>query len=258
MKKTIFSLTILLAATAACWAGPESLPSDKEMKQVAPAPEPCMTWTGFYVGGQAGYGWGDGDAHFTPRPLGQFTAGGQTTEDLEPQGFVGGGQVGYNYQWHCLVFGAEADFIGSTMDDSNSDVKALVDEGRYSAHEDLDWSGTARLRVGFTPTCRLLLYSTGGLAYGHADYSANLDFRPFGGEHEYPALLSDTRVGWVAGGGAEYALTRHWSIRVEYLYRDLGDKTADAQGIPFNPPFNVHYNWDTTAQTVTTAINYRF
>ncbi len=71
--KQLIRLTILFCTCAALAltvvAGPEPLPSGKEMKQVAPAPPECdYTWTGFYIGGNAGYGWGNGDTHFHPLP----------------------------------------------------------------------------------------------------------------------------------------------------------------------------------------------
>src|ERR1700682_5609746 len=100
--KQLIRLTILFCACTALAvtvvAGPESLPSGKEMKQVAPAPPTCdFTWTGFYAGINGCYGWGNGDTHFQPLP------DPVTFFDLEPitlhpdpDGFVGGGQLGYN------------------------------------------------------------------------------------------------------------------------------------------------------------------
>jgi len=103
--------------------------------------------------------------------------------------------------------------------------------------------------MGFTPVCRLLLYVTGGLADGEVVYGANTDFRPFGNEH-YPYPSHKIKVGWTAGAGAEYAITHRWSMKVEYLYYDLGDESATANPAIPNPPFQVKYNWQSTAQTV--------
>src|SRR3984893_11620589 len=126
--KQLIRLTILFCACAAlaltAVAGPESLPSGKEMKQVAPAPPPeCdFTWTGFYAGFNGGYGWGNGDTHFHPLP------DPATFLDLEPpslspdpSGFIGGGQIGFNWQWNkWLVLGVETDFQGSDMEGSDT------------------------------------------------------------------------------------------------------------------------------------------
>jgi len=137
------------------------------------------------------------------------------------------------------------------------------------AHQDTEWFGTARLRVGFTPTCRLLLYATGGLAFGEVNYSANTDFIG----NSYPASVDRLQVGWTAGTGLEYAINRRWSVKAEYLYIDLGDEssTADqvrgailgAAGAGTNggqgTVFQVRYDWDTTvAHIVRGGLNFKF
>jgi outer membrane immunogenic protein len=121
-------------------------------------------------------------------------------------------------------------------------------------HQDIDWFGTARLRVGFLPTCRLLLYGTGGLAYGDVNFSADTNYV----NSAFPASASETKVGWTAGAGAEFALTRRWSVKVEYLYFDLGDESSTANRVPLIPPFQVRYDWETTAHTVNVGLNFRF
>ncbi|WP_249153093.1 outer membrane protein [Bradyrhizobium sp. AUGA SZCCT0240] len=82
-----------------------------------------------------------------------------------------------------------------------------------TANYKLDWFGTVRGRVGFVPTERVLLYATGGLAYGHLLASAPL----------IPLSWGSTRAGWTVGAGAEAAIDRNWSVKLEYLYMDLGD-----------------------------------
>ena len=104
--KQLIRLTILFCTCAALAltvvAGPEPLSSGKEMKQVAPAPPECdYTWTGFYFGGNGGYGWGNGDTHFRPLPdAATFFDLEPTTLSPDPSGFIGGGQIGYNWQWN--------------------------------------------------------------------------------------------------------------------------------------------------------------
>lgn len=252
-----------LALTA--FAGSETY-SGKEMKQVAPAPPPeCdYTWTGFYVGAHVGYGWGNADTAFNPLPNAvSFTDLAVQSLRPEPDGVIAGGQLGYNYQfWHCLVLGAEADFSWNDMSDtvrrSPFDNHAGAPfNGTLTAHQDYDWFGTGRLKLGFSPFCRVLLYGTGGLAYGDVHYRANSDFTPQG-TIQYPTSFSETKVGWTAGAGAEYAITHRWSIKVEYLYFDLGDENRVANPVPVHPPFQVRYDFRTQGQTVNAGLNFHF
>jgi outer membrane immunogenic protein len=242
-------------------AGPEPF-SGKEMKEVAPVAPSCdYDWTGFYIGAHVGYGWGAGDTHFEALPTEQrFFALKTTTLDPDASGVFGGGQLGYNYQWHKLVFGAETDFSGADFDGTRTrtpitQVDGTTTEGILTAREKTDWFGTARLRVGYTPACRLLLYGTGGLAYGHTQYFANTDF--LNGVF-YAARADETNLGWTAGGGAEFALSHHWSIKAEYLYYDLGSQHftgLDSTGGTF---FSVSYDAHTVAHTVNCGINFKF
>lgn len=130
-------------------------------------------------------------------------------------------------------------------------------------HQRTDWFGTVRGRIGFTPLCRLLIYGTGGLAYGDVHYAANTfySFNDGFGPLTHPVSFDRTSVGWTVGGGLEYALTHHWSVKVEYLYYDLGDHGATgpefANGVP-SPPFAVHYNWETTGNIVRGGLNFKF
>jgi outer membrane immunogenic protein len=128
-----------------------------------------------------------------------------------------------------------------------------------AAHERVQWFGTARGRIGFAPLCRLLIYATGGLAYANTDYSANTNFD---NGTTYPVSFTRTTLGWTVGGGLEYAVGHHWSVKAEYLYYDLGDegKTQDQLffGAPQGPPFFVHYNFENTGNIVRGGLNYKF
>ena len=271
--KQLIRLTILFCTCAALAltvvAGPEPMPSGKEMKQVAPAPPECdYTWTGFYLGGNAGYGWGNADTDFHPLPNAvTFVNLAPTTLNPDPNGFIGGGQIGYNWQWNkWLVLGAEADFQGSDMEGSKTRGPIIQNDGDVwpfdhsfiTAHERTQWFGTVRGRIGFVPFCRLLVYGTGGLAYGNVDYSANTDFGFSIGFEKYQTAFSKTNVGWTVGGGLEYAISHHWSVKAEYLYYDLGDESRTVNANPPLPPFQVRYNWETTANIVRGGLNFKF
>jgi len=262
----IFASAIL--ATSAV-AGTEMY-SGKESKAVAPAPLPeCdFSWTGFYFGGNAGYGWGNADTDFVPLPdAATFFSLEPRSLSPDPDGFIGGGQVGYNYQFNkWFVLGIEADFQGTDIEGHDSTSPIIDITGAPNApgsflfaHERMQWFGTARGRIGIAPICRLLIYGTGGFAYGNVDYSANTNFN---NGITYPTRFTETETGWTAGGGLEYALTNHWTVRAEYLHYDLGDEHSTQNqllgGVPQGPPFFVRYNFETSGDIVRAGFNFKF
>jgi outer membrane immunogenic protein len=274
MKQLIHSIGVLFVSAAlgtAAFAGTEVY-RGKEMKQVAPAPLECdFTWTGFYFGGNAGYGWGHADTDFEPRPDAvTFFDLEPTSLSPDPSGFIGGGQLGYNYQFNkWLVLGIETDFQGTDIEDHDTRFDILNINGVVSpttgpdsflfAHERVQWLGTVRGRIGFAPICRLLIYGTGGFAYGNIDYSANTNFD---NGITYPVDFTETKTGWTAGGGVEYALTNHWTVRAEYLHYDLGDASRTqpqlSGGVPTGTGFGVHYSFDTSGEIVRAGFNFKF
>src|SRR5882762_2385 len=232
-----------------------------------PPPISTFSWKGAYIGGHFGYGWGRANTSFSPLPTAaQFINLAPTTLKPDPTGVLGGGQGGYNWQMGRFVVGAEASFSGSRMTGTAVLVGITQNNGaswngNLRAHQDTKWFGTVRARAGFTLTRKVLIYGTGGLAYGHVNYSANSDFRPgvptailF---FQYPASLSKTKTGWTVGGGVEVGINKHWSWKVEYLYYDLRKETFTANPIPVNPPFQVAYTWETRAHTFNAGINFR-
>jgi len=265
MKQLIRLMGVLFASSAlatGAFAGTEMY-SGKESKAVAPAPPECdFNWTGFYVGLKGGYGWGNGDFHADQLPDGDAFEIVQPRHDLSADGVIGGAEVGFNWQWNHFVLGAAADFFGSDMSDSFHRFVDVTNDpfspALLRASEDIDWFGTVRGRIGFVAACRFLIYGTGGFAYANVDDSANLDYRPNGGTIQYPASRSDTETGWTAGGGLEYAIGHHWSIKAEYLYVDVGDDSKVANPVPTIPTFTTRYNWDHQFHTVTAGLNFKF
>jgi outer membrane immunogenic protein len=274
--KQLTCLTICACATLAlaitAFGGPEPLPSGKEMKEVAPAPPPeCdFTWTGFYFGGNAGYGWGNADTHFEPLPDPvSFFALEPSRLEPDPSGFIGGGQIGFNWQWNkWLVLGIESDFQGTDIEGQDRqqpifDITGAIANGNpdtfLEAHERMQWFGSTRGRIGIAPWCRWLFYGTGGVAYGNVDYSANTNFD---NGITYPVRFSETNVGWAAGGGIEYAIAHHWTVKVEYLHYDLGDQSRTEpqlfNGVPTGSGFAVRYNFDTSGDIVKGGFNFKF
>ena len=183
----------------------------------APAYVPFFSWTGFYVGLNAGYGWGT--SKWTDN------VANSTTGDFNLSGAVAGGTLGYNMQMGSVVFGLETDFDWSNIKGSTTTNCATICETRN------DWLGTARGRVGYAFD-RFLPYVGGGLAYGRVK-----------GNMTGAGNFSKTQFGWTAGGGLEYAFANNWTAKVEYLYVDLGKVNCDAAcsgGNPFDVTFTSH------------------
>lgn len=226
-----------LTVAGAISAQAADLPTRKE----APAPifvPPPFTWTGFYIGGNAGGIWNTGNTAITaafPSTgvfLNQFIPGRLNTGE---SGFIGGGQVGYNWQTGAFVLGAEADFDGTSLSRSVAVVGPTflnpftgnpTDSFTATATQRLDWLGTVRGRVGFvaTPDNRLMIYGTGGFAYGGG--TGNASICDFNARFCWAGSANETRVGWTIGGGLEYAFTNNWIIGAEYLYYNLGSRNT--------------------------------
>lgn len=225
---------------------------------------PEYNWTGPYAGLHLGYGWGNSDTNFSPLP--DSNSFGMLPAKLSPHpsGVAGGVQVGYNYQMGRFVVGIEADFSGSGM--SGSSTSAMIGTngapiagvGPLKAHQTINWFGTLRPRLGYTITPTILLYGTGGLAYGNISSSADTDLRPLLPIF-YHASSSGTNVGWTAGGGIEWAVSKCWSIKTEYLFMDLGSRSSVADSnIALTPPTQVGYKWQTTVNILNFGVNYKF
>jgi outer membrane immunogenic protein len=210
-------MRILAAASVLCVLSTSAMAADLgpyprrgSIKDSIPA-EPVyqrsvFSWTGFYIGAQAGYAWADTDASTGP------FAGFNETYAYSSEGFVGGGHVGYNWQAHNLVFGIEADFEGSDISDTG--VGTLGTPHTTS----IDWLGSVRGRLGYAVD-RTLFYATAGWAFGDVEVST-----PF-------ATFSDTRNGWTVGGGVEHAFTDRLTARVEYRYTDLGSENFSSAAL---------------------------
>jgi outer membrane immunogenic protein len=162
-------------------------------------PAPAYTnWTGLYGGINAGYGWGRSDWD----PL-------VVAANPSPKGFLAGFTVGYNYQTSAWVWGLEGDIDFSTM-------KGSAACGTATCEVKNDWLGTERLRLGYAGWSNWLAYLTGGAAFGDVKASNSL-----------VGSVSATKFGWTFGGGVEYAMWSNWSVKLEYLYADLGHVTCD-------------------------------
>jgi outer membrane immunogenic protein len=243
-------LAIVIAAVGL--VGTPALAADMAVS-APPPPAPVYSWTGAYVGGNVGYGWGNntgaGWTSFTD-PGGfagvapYFAAGGNVLPAVHPRGVVGGGQVGYDWQISPLwVTGLIADFQASGMKDSASATFSPSGfkppaTSTQSNSEEIKWLGTVRGKVGIAPN-NWLVYGTGGLAYGKVSSNVVLDCahsaNPCGPPTVFGGTASPTRIGWTVGGGFEYGFLPNWTVGAEYLYFDLGEISTTAGTVAGGP-----------------------
>jgi outer membrane immunogenic protein len=248
MIKAAYGLAAL-AALGVSSANAADLP--RAMPTKAPVMAPVYNWTGFYVGGHVGYAWGDPEATVTPGtaplPTGAtFTAiGAPFTLSTEPDGWLGGLLIGYNAQFNQFVLGVEADISFSNIKDSSSgsfiNLWADPDAGRTLGTVTLDtkveWFGTFRGRAGYAFNT-FLPYVTGGLAWGHIKTTVTSTGSHFDiggglpgvlvGTYAASASFGDTQFGWTIGGGFDWAITRNWIARGEYLYINFPGRSHTA------------------------------
>jgi len=259
MKKLVFGSLVI--AAAAFWG------ASAFAAKALPPSAPPYNWTGFYAGVNAGYGWGNTNTDFNFLPSAAAFGQAPFSIKMNPAGFVGGGQAGYNYQSGIWVFGLEADISYADIKSSGSNNVLLlfpgpgVNAGAFAlANQKMDWFGTVRPRLGVTPIDRLLVYATGGLAYGHVGYSALTQF-PATPPIQYTGSDSATKAGWAAGGGTEWAIAQSWTVKAEYLYYDLGSTTiiAPSQFPAFTAlGFVVQNKFETRGSIVRAGLNYKF
>jgi outer membrane immunogenic protein len=271
MRRLIAALITTAAAVGfSCAASAADLPVKAPVQQAAPAI--LYNWNGWYVGANAGYSWGTSAIDYTQDPgstflVPPFGAGGAVSSSVSPKSFIGGGQLGFNYQTGVWVFGIETDLAWRNRTDSASFTSSLNPFGdTLTLSDEQNWVGTLRGRIGLTPASmsNWLFYVTGGLAYGDFEHSVTQFCNNFCAQTR---TFSDsvTKAGWTLGGGVEVALTRNWSLGAEYLYMDFGTDTLSAAGAGAPPPPNPGTSFPGTtasfhdkSQVARLKLNYRF
>ena len=198
---------------------------------------PAFDWSGLHVGFSGGYAFDGHDASYAyngvaPEEVAILPSG----ASLSSNGGIIGGNIGYDAQMHGVVVGFEADLSWTNFGDKATRV-FTGDSGigippiTFATSYQLDWFSTVRGRIGL-PFGGLLIYGTGGLAF--ADVSMNTTVSV--GDPPMGALSGangETKVGWTLGGGAEYAVTDHVTIKAEALYFDLGSISMNAASSEF-------------------------
>ena len=255
---------------------------------MAAPPTPIYNWTGFYVGANAGGAWGQFGSStavdcnvpgFTPPgsfsylcntgfPGDGAAVGAAGTGSFNASGFTGGLQAGYNWQVSSVVVGLESDFGAFKLQGSRQGSGTLVQTWgipfTVTTWANTDWLFTFRGRVGATVRPDLLVYVTGGLAvtrlYTNTSYADNntISFPPgvtgnWGGD----AL----KTGYAIGAGGEYALSKDWTIKAEYLYLNFGGSVLHSGTIRDSSGSyaqGLSTKVDLTAQIARIGVNRRF
>lgn len=217
-----------------------------------PVAGPVWNWTGFYVGAHLGNAWQqsqtagsyfDGGTHF---PF---------VNDTSVSGFLGGGQIGYNWQTGIAVFGVEADLSG--LPGSRTVSQSITTGGVttvVTSRNEIEWLGTIRGRAGLVIGGSALLYGTGGFAYGDV---SNVHSEVMIGFSSAAAWQEQTtRSGYVLGGGLEYMFAPNWTARLEGLFVNLGTTAVNPSGTCANACQVVTF--DHQATILRAAVNFKF
>jgi opacity protein-like surface antigen/outer membrane receptor protein involved in Fe transport len=226
------------------------------------------TWTGFYMGGNVGYGSSRFNSYM-PYSDGLGNTLLPNSVSTRHDGALGGAQVGYNWQYGMWLAGFETDmnfqhYRTTTASECPGAIcnpivgfNAPVD---LVQQHNLDWFGTVRARLGIAVTPDLLAYGTGGLAYGEVEHAGIM----YGTDGVIPNDVANTyadralRAGWVAGGGIEARLAGNITGKIEYLHMDFGFDRGQAI-LPLNAtPIAVNFNSRITEDLVRVGINYKF
>jgi outer membrane immunogenic protein len=266
IKAVVWVATLSVAFGATVFGGSDEY-SGREMKAVAPAPVAC-NWTGFYVGASGGYTFGSIDPRLSlsgffdtiEKPEGDDLER-LGSQNLNANGANAGGLLGYNYQWKNWMFGGEGAGSYLWLRNSRDDLSSVRDLFTISSSVKTHYLFTVGPRIGYALGC-WMPYVTGGVAVGDMKFSQNIHV-PVGQQGHGFALGNDdteTKAGWMIGGGLEYAISHHWRLRGQYQYVDLGSVNFHTVGSGFALAGN--YNGDHRAElrehNVSVALVYGF
>jgi outer membrane immunogenic protein len=234
-------LTIPMAANAA-----DLKPAPAPVYTKAPMMAPVFSWTGFYIGGNLGGAWAN--TAITDSRFGLNFSNGNNGV------FIGGGQVGFNYQVSNVVFGVEGDFDWAA--NNNNSVTGVVGPlgHTFTASANDRWMATVAGRLGYAID-RWLIYVKGGGGWVGANSFTVTDVTTGG---SVTAGSNNTISGWLVGGGFEWAFANNWSVRAEYDYFGLSGRSLT---VPATFPVLAGDTFTTSnnnIQTATVGINYRF
>jgi outer membrane immunogenic protein len=271
MKYATFSRIAVTALLLAAPVGVASVASAADMPVKAPkaAPPPAFDWNGFYIGAYAGAAWMDQASTTDPclttaagfclaTGIGTFNGAPLTIYDMRTS-FIGGGTVGYNWQpTPYTLLGLENDFgylhlrgratqnppgVGTGFNDTVATTKIG------------DWYDAYTARIGAVDGHAMFYVKAGGVS---ADYTTGVV------RNTVPVTINTTTTktvtGWAAGGGVEYGIDMHWSMKAEYLVLGLPANNSTCAQVGGFPPGTIDCAKTHTpnVQTITLGLNYRF
>ena len=267
---------LIAGAALAALIGTPALAADLALK-APPAPAPAWSWTGFYIGGNAGYlveRDSSGLTNFT-QPGTPTSNPGTNTAGMNS--FTGGGQIGFNWQFAPRwVAGVEGDwnwtdpksnFCRST--DADGGVGSIggecfdADRGFLNFSQKTDWLATARGRLGWLVSDNVLFYGTAGGAWGKVETTLTASCAVDGcgnsaATNVTSATFSSTRSGWVAGAGVQAMLTSNWIARIEWLHYDLGNLANAFTSSPALGSYGVSYSRNLQYDAIRFGLDYKF
>ena len=229
---------------------------------VVPPPPPYIpySWTGIYIGANLGLG---GDRFEYPFsivvPAAPAFASGNAS--ITSSGIIGGGQVGYNWEFgNNVVLGFETDFDGAAIRGKvtanlNGVAGATPFGAAVQAGSRINYIGTVRGRLGYAWD-KFLVYGTGGFAYGQVNSAISASLGIGGAAFAFTDSQNSSRTGFAVGGGFEYAITNNLTLKTEYLYVNLGTNNILNQNL-FGVA-NVNINQKTQVNIARAGINYKF
>lgn len=264
-----------LAALVAMTVGASAADLPQPVYTKAPPPPPLFSWTGFYAGGTVGAARTKADVSMNTvngvpalyNPLDIPTLNAFGSPSLSQTNAIFGLKAGYNQQWGAFVLGLEGDIssfhFSPTVANSGNPFITFPGAGsaQMSTNVQTSWLATIRGRAGFAVD-HWLFYGTGGVAFADVKYSNSYQaFSPLGaGFDNEAATASQTRIGWAAGAGVDYALYPHLILSAEYLHVDLGTITATGGVTTQLGPANATFNFSTkvTSDLVRFGAAYKF
>jgi outer membrane immunogenic protein len=228
------------------------------------APAPVYSWTGCYVGAHVGWGWGQNNNSQTSS--GSFGSGiSAAGGNINTSGALFGGQVGCNYQFApTWVVGLQGDFAGTDINGRGTDPMGSAFNARNAPFTDspgsigskTDWLASITARLGYTIyNNQALLYVKGGAAWVNNQYDLSNAFNEFSNNE-----VSETRIGWTVGVGAEWMISQHWSAFVEgnYYQFNNGNLLSNQTFFESAGDFNTFSSGKEQIETVKIGVNYKF
>ena len=249
VRATALTSLLLGSPLAANAADLPAAPMPRAPVAYMPAAAPVFSWTGFYIGGNIGGGWSRGNVVDSAFGV-NFTNGNSTS-------FLGGGQVGGNYQIGSFVIGAEAVFDWFANNNNSGNGTTVVLPGGAAtvlqASANNRWETTLAARFGYAWDHALFYGKAGGGWVGAGNFAVT----NVGTGASVALSNSNTNVGWLVGAGVEYAFTQNWTAKLEYDYLALNNASFNVT-LPSTGVVDTFTNGGRNVQTLTVGVNYLF